>query len=149
MKTKWIILGALAGMAACSFAPRANAGPSQTNSTAQLRAFMRDKLSYSQNIVEGLTLEKYDQISTNAFKLRLMTQDAEWRSILKNQDFEEKTKAFQKLTVQLMDAARAKNTPDALKSYNNMIQSCVDCHDEFRRSQHVQRIVEAGKSGSP
>src|SRR5947207_8871200 len=36
------------------------------------KAFMRQKLVYSQGILEGLTLEKYDLVITNATLLRNM-----------------------------------------------------------------------------
>ena len=146
MKTKWIPVFTVAAFVLCAPAMRVNAQTNTARAQATpeaLKAFMREKLNYSREILEGLTLENYDMVATNALKLRLMTTQNEWRGVLKNVDFEEKTKLFQKTAVELSDAARSKRTPEMIKAYNNVVASCVDCHSMFRKAEVVMHSREA------
>src|SRR5437868_5606966 len=44
-----------------------------------LSAFMRPKLKYSQQLLEGLALENYDTITTNAKALNQLTHAEQWQ----------------------------------------------------------------------
>ena len=100
--------------------------------------FMRQKLSYSQGILEGLALEKYDLITTNAALLRnmnvtnafLMLGNVSYRSYITN---------FQASVYGLDRAAKNKNLTDATEAYVRVAKNCVQCHQDFRRDQFIRR----------
>ncbi len=46
---------------------------------AKVNVFMCDKLTSSQNVIEGLTTENYDLIEAGAVRMLVMSKAAEWR----------------------------------------------------------------------
>ena len=48
---------------------------------AQNKALMRMKLAWADGVLEGLTLEKFDQVSRNALRLRDLTHSNLWYSM--------------------------------------------------------------------
>jgi hypothetical protein len=96
--------------------------------------FMRMKLEYSKNVLEGLTVENYDEIAKNAKALRLMSRAAEWevRTIPNAGDYVAFTSEFQRLTDDLSKAAQAKNLDAATLAYLQLTMNCVNCHKYSR-----------------
>src|SRR5436190_18390085 len=68
------------------------------------RDFMRLKLGYSQGILEGLTLEKFDLVITNATALRSMSVTNAFL-VLGNPDYLDAVTNFQKNVDALLKAA--------------------------------------------
>ncbi|HZQ45768.1 MAG TPA: cytochrome c, partial [Verrucomicrobiae bacterium] len=113
---------------------------------SSMAIFMRQKLGYSQKIIEGITLENYDMVNTNAIHIWTMAQKSIFQ-VFKNPVYAEKTSTFQSDIAVLMEAARAKNTADVLKAYMKVTSDCVDCHQNFRRDQFVRNYPKtAGAS---
>jgi hypothetical protein len=96
--------------------------------------FMRMKLEYSKNVLEGLTVEDYDEIAKNAKALRLMSRAAEWevRTIPNAGDYVVLTSEFQRHTDDLSKAAQAKNLDAATLAYLRLTMNCVNCHKYSR-----------------
>jgi hypothetical protein len=107
--------------------------------------FMRKKLGYSQNIVEGIALERYEQVATNAVRLWRMTQTNTWTA-LKNAAYLAKSERFQLDTAALVDAAHAKDTAKVLEAYSQVTADCVSCHQYARREQFVRRLPGAAQA---
>ena len=103
------------------------------------QAFMRQKLVYSQGILEGVTLEKYDLILTNVAPLRDMNSTNAFL-LLGNPDYMEKMTNFQKAADALNVAARNKDIDSASKAYVSLTEGCIDCHKLFRREQFQYRF---------
>ena len=98
--------------------------------------FMRKKLIYASGILEGITLEKFDLVTTNAAALRDMSQTNAFL-LLKNPTYLALSTNFQVNVDALTEAARAKNLPAATAAYQRMTESCVECHKTFRREQFM------------
>jgi Cytochrome C' len=96
--------------------------------------FMRDKLPCSQAIVEGLVLEKFDLIKTNATIIRNMNLTNAFL-ILKNPLYLQGIAEFQAKVDALTNAAAEKDLDKAAAAYSEMVNSCVACHKQFRRDQ--------------
>jgi hypothetical protein len=96
--------------------------------------FMRQKLAYSQGILEGLVLQKYELIATNAVLLRNMNLTNSFLA-LKNPTYLEKMANFQAQVDNLAQAGKDQNLERATDSYSQMVDSCVACHKLFRREQ--------------
>jgi hypothetical protein len=96
--------------------------------------FMRQKLVYSQGILEGLTLEKYDLVLTNANLLRNMnltnifTRTADPYYARSINDFQTKVDV-------VIKGARNKQLDATTEAYSKVIESCVACHRECRIDQ--------------
>ena len=103
-----------------------------------MRKFMRAKIEYAQGILEGLTLENYHMVITNAVALRSMTPSSTNFFGLTHVDFLRNTTNFQASVDQLIEAARARNLESATEAYQNITKNCVECHKLFRRAQFVQ-----------
>lgn len=131
-----VLLGALLLM--CSATVRsAEIGPGAI--------FMRHKLNFSQGILEGLTLERFDLVVTNALMLRDMSVTNAFTR-LKNPDYEQKLKKFQARVDRLVKAGREHDLDRGFETYSQVIESCVACHKQYRREQFVAGQLSDGKA---
>lgn len=102
-----------------------------------MRAFMRQKLDYSRNILEGITLEKFDLVITNASLLRNMNQTNTFL-VSNNPDYARNMSKFQREVDTLLTAAKKNDLDDSTKAYLEVARSCVECHRQFRREQFIK-----------
>jgi uncharacterized Fe-S radical SAM superfamily protein PflX len=98
------------------------------------KAFMRQKLVYSQGILEGLTLEKYELVVTNATALRNMNLT---NSFTKMADpyYAKCINDFQTRVDVVIKGAKGKLLEGTTEAYSKMVESCVACHKECRLEQ--------------
>jgi hypothetical protein len=125
MKTKILIAGII-GMVALSFVVLA--APYEKRSVS--RGYMRQKLAYSQGILEGLTLEKFDLVTKNAIRIRGMNLTNVWYW-QKNPDYMGYLKNYQRNIDRLLNASTDKDLDKSTGAYQTVIQSCVECHRHF------------------
>jgi hypothetical protein len=107
------------------------------------QAFMRQKLGYSQGILEGLVLEKYELVATNAVLLRNMNLTNVYFQ-LGNPGYKAQITRFQDAVDALKKSADSKELWPAYENYNRVAQSCLECHQQFRRAQ-VLKAADAAK----
>jgi hypothetical protein len=105
---------------------------------------MRQKLTFAQGILEGLALEKYDLIITNAVQLRDLSQTNSF-FLLGNPDYRQRSTNFFQNVDELVKAAREKQLPNATAAYSRLTESCVECHKSFRREQVVKAMEANSK----
>jgi cytochrome c556 len=100
-------------------------------------AFMRKKLDFSKEILEGLTRENYDQVAEAALALRRLSEAAEWEvATIPNADqYVADTTRFQQLCDDLVAKARGKDLDGATTAANRITVSCVSCH-KYVRAAH-------------
>jgi len=123
---------AVAALGALALA--ASNGLAQKNSTTQ--EFMRQKLVYADGVLQGLTLEKYNMVLTNAIRLRNMNMTNAFVK-LGNAQYQEQIHKFQKSVEALASSAQEPSLEHATAAYTKVIESCMDCHKVFRREQFV------------
>jgi hypothetical protein len=116
------ILGGVLGTAGAEQPPRTR------------KEFMRQKLAFSQKVLEGLTLEDFGAIDKNARALRLLSQAAEWEvpTIPNATDYVTFTTEFQRLCGELVQKAKDKNIDGATLAYLRLTMNCVNCHKFVR-----------------
>jgi len=129
MRTKTVIIG-LAVAAAITFI--ALAAPYEKRAVS--RGYMRQKLAYSQSMLEGLTLEKFDLVTKNAIRMRGMNLTNLWYW-QKNPQYMGHLTNYQQNIDRLLDASTDRDLVRATKAYQGVIQSCVDCHRDYRTEQ--------------
>jgi len=140
MKTKLIVRAAAVAAAAVLIGVVSIAATNAPRRPAT-QAFMRQKLAYSQGILEGLSLEKFDLVSKNALRLRNMTQTNLWFT-LKNPDYMLNTTNYQRSVEALYTAATDKNLEAATEAYTKLAKNCVECHRVVRLEQHKQAVLK-------
>jgi hypothetical protein len=98
------------------------------------RDFMRQKLEFSKQILEGLTVENYDTIGKNSRALRQLSLAAQWEvpTIPSANEYIVFTGEFQRLCEELNAKAKEKNIDGATLAYLRLTMSCVNCHKYVR-----------------
>ncbi len=112
---------------------------------AQNKALMRMKLAWSDGVLEGLTLEKFDQVSRNALRLRDLTHSNLWYT-MRQPEYMRLTTNFQHSAEGVYNAAVDKNLEAATEAYTKMTRACVDCHHLVRVEQRKGTATPAFKS---
>lgn len=114
--------------------------PSADAQAGKRAAFMRQKLDYSKDILEGLTNEDFGLIEKNARKLRTLSEASEWEVLsIPGPDYVKYSSDFQRLTHELIEEAKAKDIDGATLAYTQLTISCVKCH-KFVRQQPIKRV---------
>jgi cytochrome c556 len=126
-----LVLGMLAGVGQ----------PEQPNDVGE---FMRLKLEHSQEVLEGLALEDFDQIAKNAQDISLLSQAASWQ-VLQTPEYLEQSTEFRRTADALTRAAQEKNLDGAALAYVSMTMKCVTCHKYVRgvRMAGLDKLPEA------
>jgi hypothetical protein len=96
--------------------------------------FMRQKLDYARGILEGITLERYDLVITNATSLRDMALKNFFLT-MGNQPYRVAITNFQTRVDGLLQAANEKNLEASSEAYTRVIRGCIECHKQFRLPQ--------------
>jgi uncharacterized Fe-S radical SAM superfamily protein PflX len=107
------------------------------------KSFMRKKLTYSQGILEGLTLEKYDLVITNATLLRNMNFTNNFTK-MSDPYYAKSIADFQTKVDVIIKSAKDKLLEGSTEAYTKMLESCVACHKECRVDQ-IRRPKSSGK----
>lgn len=109
------------------------------------RVAMRAKLDYARGALEGLTLAKFEVVTTNALLLRAHNYTNVF-NFLGNPDYATRYTNFVRSVDQLLAAAKAENLERATVAYGEMTRGCIECHKTFRREQFIKSVNDAQKS---
>lgn len=147
-------------LAACVFASAMSSAEAQTPEPSQrfgapkqddgfnakaVKPLMRQKLDRAKSILEGLTLEQYDKIASNARSLKLLSTEAGWK-VLQTKEYEQQSNDFRRACDLLEKAAKEKDINRAALSYVSLTVRCVECHNYMR--EHEVDLVKASRSSS-
>lgn len=93
--------------------------------------FMRLKLTHSQHVLEGLTVENFDAIARGANALALASQASSWQ-VLQTEDYARHSAEFRRSCESLETAARDKNLDGAALAWMEVTMKCIQCHKYVR-----------------
>ncbi len=93
--------------------------------------WMKQKLTYTQQILSGLALEDYDTIAENANAMKGLNK-LEYFVRRKPDGYRTQLKVFQSAVDHLAEAAEAENLDGATLAFTQMTISCVNCHKQLR-----------------
>jgi hypothetical protein len=96
------------------------------------REFMRAKLKHSQEIVEGLAVENFDQIAKNAQQLSLLSQATNWE-VFQTEEYLVQSREFTRAADALRNQAKEKNLEGAALAYLDVTMKCINCHKYVRK----------------
>lgn len=150
LRSRWAHLLPVAGfVVALMLGPSPPASGAERKAREENKAFMRMKLAWSDAVLEGLTLDKLDQVSRNALRLRDLTHSNLWYS-MRQPEYMRHTTNFQNSAQALYAAAVDKDLAAATEAYSKVTRSCVDCHRLVRVEQRrLGTPAPAAKTSSP
>lgn len=93
----------------------------------ELQGFMRQKLSASNDILEGLCIEDLAQVAAAARKLHDMSHAEAWQ-VRNDPIYRQFSNEFRQTTDDLIKAAEGNNLDRALLKWMDATMGCVDCH---------------------
>lgn len=104
-----------------------------------LTPLMRMKLEKSKAILEGLTLEDYDKVASNARSLRLLSTESGW-NVIQTREYADQSRDFQRAADLVVEAAEEKDIHRATMGYVAMTVRCVECHSYMRK--HREELIK-------
>jgi len=128
------VTAAILALVSLPFVPALSTGRAGQQEKQNRSEFMRRKLEFSKNVLEGLALEQYPIIEKNAKALKILSQAAEWEvpMIPNATDYVALTSEFQRNTDELVKAAKQGNIDGATLAYVKLTMNCVQCHKYVR-----------------
>jgi hypothetical protein len=124
----------VAALALSSLAPRAAAPAAPPDEPSRRGQFMRQKLEYSKGLLEGLALEDYGLVETNARALRRLSEADLWEitGMPNVEQYLGYTVEFRRVCDEIAAKGRARNIDGATLAYVQLTMSCVNCHKYAR-----------------
>ncbi|MFG0266630.1 MAG: hypothetical protein ACF8AM_16010 [Rhodopirellula sp. JB055] len=110
-----------------------------TDRASRLTPLMRLKLEKSKGILEGVTLEDFDKIASNARALKLLSTESGW-NVIQTREYAEQSRDFQRATDLIAEAADEQDIHRAAMGYVAMTVHCVECHSYMRK--HRNELIE-------
>ncbi|TWU46144.1 hypothetical protein Poly51_55390 [Rubripirellula tenax] len=104
----------------------------QENSPTNVTPLMRMKLDKSKAILEGLTLEDYDTIKSNARSLKLLSTEAGW-NVIQSKEYAAQSSDFRRAADMVVQAAEDKDIHRAALGYVALTVRCIECHSYMRK----------------
>ena len=102
----------------------------QTEKTT-VELLMRDKLTHTQAILDGIVTEDYVKIVEHAKLMGLISRATTWH-VIDNDDYRSRSKRFQQISSRLLDSAKKKNQGAVTLQYLQLTISCIECHQYMR-----------------
>lgn len=109
--------------------------PAQTPSTGRV---MREKLTHSQTILEAIMTSNFASLQRASAQLEKATESPAW-SVFKSPEYLRQSAAFVRATLDLGDAARARDLDAAAMHYMSLTLSCFQCHRYMKNSRMAMR----------
>lgn len=115
------------------------------NPPTQLTPLMRMKLERAKAILEGLTLEDFDKIASNARALRLLSHESGW-NVIQTEEYEAQSIDFRRSIDVMEKGAKDKDISRAALGYVAATVRCVECHRYIRTHSLPVLSLDRGNS---
>jgi hypothetical protein len=106
--------------------------PPKSEELTSNQALMRDKLVQMNLVLEGITLDKFDQVQESAKILGMISKAVSWHINEPTPQYLRMRKNFQEQTVDLARHAKEKNVEAATLDLVRMNITCTHCHQHMR-----------------
>lgn len=104
----------------------------------ETKRVMRQKLAQSEQALEAVVTSNWAALDRHGRALQALTQDPGWL-VLKMPEYARQSETFVQSTQELIDAAGVRDQETALRAYNGLVSSCVQCHRYVARARIVSR----------
>jgi hypothetical protein len=95
------------------------------------QVLMRDKLTYANSALDGLSVENFDKVAESARMMRMISRAASWH-VIGSDEYARFSKNFQEQAADLERHAKDKNLDAAALDYMRISLTCVQCHKYMR-----------------
>lgn len=112
----------------------------KTAPPAKKLTVMQRKLVFAQKVLEGLALEDYDKIGTNADGLIECVKEVTWK-LNDTEKYVLYSNDFLRHVENLKKAAKVKNIDAAALAYVDMTLTCVKCH-QYLRDEGISSVPD-------
>jgi cytochrome c556 len=97
--------------------------------------WMKKKLEYSKNILEGITTEDFDAVRQSATAMRRMSELEGFARRRDTKAYRTQLSVFEFSNDELIRFAQEKNIDGASLAFAQLTLSCVNCHKQLRVPQ--------------
>ena len=102
----------------------------------QVKPLMRKKLEHAKQILEGLALERHEQIAKHAKAMKSLSFQAGWK-VVQTEHYAEQSRDFQRLCDSIETAAKNEDTNRAALAYVGLTVRCIECHNYLRENKII------------
>jgi hypothetical protein len=95
------------------------------------RDFMRAKMMYSSNILQGLTNHDFEAVEESANEIVGLTRAEAWL-VVKDEAYQEMSEDLRVAAERLKKSAKEKNVEGSTLRFFDMTIKCIDCHEHIR-----------------
>ncbi len=93
---------------------------------------MRDKLVHMNRVLEGITLDKFDQVEASGKMLRMISRATSWHIVNPTAQYKRISTNFQEQAADLERHAKEQNIEAATLDLVRMNITCTQCHQHLR-----------------
>ncbi len=104
--------------------------------------FMRQKLTDSEKVLEGLVTEDFAQIQKAAAEMHTLSQAEQWQ-VFNTPTYDLYSREFEKGCDQLETAAKEKNIDRASLAWIRVTMTCLSCHKHVRNAKVAEIPADA------
>lgn len=130
----WTVPVAIVGMFCAAWPVAAWIHRQDPETDQSRRDFMRSKLMYMQNIMEGIATRDFVLIRKGAEEVERITHAGEWL-VSDSPEYKHMSDDLRTIAGKLIKAADGKNLDAAALRFSDMTINCMDCHDYSRAHQ--------------
>lgn len=123
-----ILMAVIGGAIGTGVVLRAHA---QDEDSKARRDFMRAKMMYSSNILEGLTNKDFKLIEESANEIIGITSAEKWL-VVDSMEYRRQSAELKTAAEKLKKEAKNKNLEGAALRFFDMTLKCIDCHENIR-----------------
>jgi hypothetical protein len=109
-----------------------------------LTPLMQLKLDKAKAILEGLTMENYDSVASNAKSLKLLSMEAGW-NVMQTEEYATQSREFRRASDMIAEAALEKDISRATLGYVSLTTRCVECHTYMRKHRAKDTETKTGQ----
>jgi hypothetical protein len=114
-------------------------GPDSSAQSPNLRSIMREKLTNTQQLLEGVVTANFSIVDSSADRLARIsyTEVASWQSNAEP-EYLKQASAFVKAVQGMRKASTDRNIGVVADEYTNLLNSCISCHSYVRRMKPIR-----------
>ncbi len=107
-----------------------------------LPVIMDDKLEYSQQLLEAIVFEDFDDVERIADELHLLSELSSW-DVIRSPEYTRRSLEFQRVATRLAEVAAEKNLDGLALGYVELTLQCFQCHRYMRETRRVEKEPHA------
>ena len=104
----------------------------KSNELTSNQMLMRDKLVQMNRVLEGITLDKFDQVEESGKMLRIISRATSWHIVDPTPQYKRMSMNFQEQAADLERHAKERNIEAATLDLVRMNVTCTQCHQHMR-----------------